>query len=58
MERFTLSDFEGSVESLITMLQELPPGSRLELGSEWRRSSFIDGDPEQVEFLELKTPEK
>jgi hypothetical protein len=54
MDRFTLLDFEGSVEDVIAMLLKLPAGSRLEWSSEIQRSGRIGGDPEEVEFLIVK----
>lgn len=50
-ETLTLSDFEGSVERLIAMLQAYPSGTYLQLSSDFRRSSRIGGDPEEFDFL-------
>lgn len=58
MARFTLLDFEGSVEDLIETLRALPAGSRLEWSSELQRRGIIGGDPEEVEFLLVKGPAK
>ena len=57
LDRFTITDFEGSVERLIGILRKFPEESRLEVSEEIYRNPY-GGVPEVVDILVVKGPER